>query len=580
MLIDPKLIPPKDKIPRISPDSGYKKRVLFVGEATPLHTGFSTYYRNIMHYLHNTGRYKIFEHGNYLAQQDSRWLRDETPWKYYGNLPDLLGMDQQGRPVQDQQQAGLYQQNYKENQFGKWKLTQILLDCRPDIVITHTDNWMGRIVLENPLRKNTVFIWMPTVDGDPQKEEWMDDYRRVDYMMSYSHYGRRVLESQSGGEIKVVETAQPGIELDQLNPVENKIQHKRDFMLNPDTFIIGTVMRNQPRKLFPNLMRAFVKFRRKYPQQAKKACLLLHTSYPDIGWELPRFLKRYALGAKVIFTYICRSCNHFFVNPFIGDVVNNQLMATCRRCGEKTATLPNTNIGLSRANLGKIYNLMDVYVQYSICEGWGMSLAEAKACGVPVLSTDNTAMSEQVGEGKGGWPIKLAATYIERQVPEDTFCTRGIPSDDDLVEKLHAVRAMSDSKYRSWCKEARKYAEGFSWEDTAKKWESVIDAIQIKDRQHTWDASAKFMQPAHLSFHPAFKNMKPKEFLAELYRGVLCREPDEKGMDDWMHSLQKGASYEQVFGYFLSLTQQHNELEARRTGIQMPVNNELKCLQI
>jgi hypothetical protein len=65
-----------------------KKRVLFVGEASFLSTGFSTYYRELLPRLVETGKYEIAELGSYAAQNHP--LVEEFiqgRWKFYGVMP-------------------------------------------------------------------------------------------------------------------------------------------------------------------------------------------------------------------------------------------------------------------------------------------------------------------------------------------------------------------------------------------------------------------------------------------------------------------------------------------------------------
>ena len=38
----------------------------------------------------------------------------------------------------------------------------------------------------------------------------------------------------------------------------------------------------------------------------EKLFLHLHTSYPDAGWDLPKMLKEYEVGNRVMFTYSCK----------------------------------------------------------------------------------------------------------------------------------------------------------------------------------------------------------------------------------------------------------------------------------
>jgi glycosyltransferase involved in cell wall biosynthesis len=559
MLIDIAKIPFKDGIPRISHIDGYKKRVLFVGEANFLNTGFSTYYRNVIGLLYKTGKYKIAEFGSYAPQQDSRWLHSGTYWKYYGNEPDIVGYDPQKKTfVRDQQQSQIYSSD-NINQFGKWKFTSVLLDFKPDIVVAIRDWWMDEYELKNPFRKNFIHIWMPTVDGDPQKEEWIEDYRKVDYLLSYSLYGKRLLESQSGKALKVIEIAQPGYEKDIFKPVGDREKHRKKWNMKNDLFIVGTTMRNQRRKLFPLLIKAFKNFIDTYPEESRKAILLLHTSYPDVGWDIPRFVKRYGLQKKIIFTYFCHKCKFAFVNYWTGEKVK------CWRCGEVEARCPNTSMGVSREQLADIYNLMDIYVQYAICEGYGMPIVEAKACGIPVMATNNTAMTEQVGDGQGGLPIDYTS-YIE----PDTWCTRAIPNEIDFIDKLASFIRLSDNSKKKMSEEAINSIKDFTWENCAKKWETILDTVPIKDRLHTWEAPVSFktIPYAALQEVPEIAQLPNLDFINRLYADILDRVPDPDGVKNWLTSLDKGMSRQQVLNYFIKVAMEHNMLESARTGQQ------------
>ena len=68
---------------------GYKKRILFVGEASFLNTGFSTYYGALLPLLAATGKYEIAEFGSYAETNDPRvqaFIKGR--WKFYGNNPE------------------------------------------------------------------------------------------------------------------------------------------------------------------------------------------------------------------------------------------------------------------------------------------------------------------------------------------------------------------------------------------------------------------------------------------------------------------------------------------------------------
>lgn len=58
---------------------------------------------------------------------------------------------------------------------------------------------------------------------------------------------------------------------------------------------------------------------------------------------------------------------------------------------------------LNRNKLADVYNLADLMVVPSLYEAYGLTAAEAIACGTPVIGFDNTGLEDIVIEGKTGW---------------------------------------------------------------------------------------------------------------------------------------------------------------------------------
>jgi glycosyltransferase involved in cell wall biosynthesis len=66
------------------------------------------------------------------------------------------------------------------------------------------------------------------------------------------------------------------------------------------------------------------------------------------------------------------------------------------------------NIGtLDQDSLVKAYNSCDIFLSPSRLEGFGLSIAEAMACGKPVVATDCSAIPELLIDGKGGFLSKI-----------------------------------------------------------------------------------------------------------------------------------------------------------------------------
>lgn len=294
-----------------------------------------------------------------------------------------------------------------------------------------SDPWQANWILKTAYRKNFKYIHMPTCDGQPQKTQWLNEYRQCDVLTTYSYWAKNVLETESGGLLKISAVTSPGTDTKLFRPPEDKSKLRQKFGLSPDLMIFQTVMRNQPRKLFPDLMRAFAKYLdlcrfNGREDLYQKSFLYLHTTFPDVGWDLPTEIKRHKLTHKIFFTYMCRACGHVQPYFFSGDIT------FCPHCGNKTFKFPDTSIGVSKETLAQIQALPDLYIQYSVCltkdqevltsEGWtkiqdiqiGDWVWTHKGRWKPVLDT----MIHKVGDRKV-LEIEVHGDYEKLQCTED-----------------------------------------------------------------------------------------------------------------------------------------------------------------
>jgi hypothetical protein len=272
-----------------------KRRILFCGESSWLSTGFAKYNREVITRIHKTGKFEIAEMGSYGndASPEARAL----PWKYYGVLPN--------NPNDEKK---VYDGN-PHNAFGAYKINAVLADFQPDIVFDARDPWMTLHLQSSKFRDLFKLVLMPTVDSAPQRKDWIKGlFRKADAITTYSRYGKKVLEKEG---IKVADVTSPGIDPDIFKPMERAYIRDK-YQIKPSLLIIGTVMRNQKRKLFPELFEVYAKLRNKYRmtnnnkndkkiQRINHSVLLCHTSWPDNGWDIPELLERYNLARHVIF---------------------------------------------------------------------------------------------------------------------------------------------------------------------------------------------------------------------------------------------------------------------------------------
>jgi len=436
-----------------------KLRILMCSEASFISSGFGTYTKEILSRLYKTNKYTIAEFASYGMVNDAR--DRSIDWTYYANAVN----------ANDSRHAEYSSRG--DNQFGRWRFEKVLLDFKPDVVIDIRDYWMSAYQKDSPLRKFFHWILMPTVDSEPQQEDWIDTYLSADAIFTYSDWGADVLRRQSSNNINYIDTASPGVDLSVFN-IKDKKHTRNIFNLPEDYIIIGSVMRNQKRKLIPELFASFRKLLDKIetsqPDLGKKLFLYLHTSFPDQGWDIPEILKDNRISNKVLFSYVCKHCGSVHCDVFSGPV------KSCPKCAEKLAVFPSVSQGVSSEKLSEIYNLFDMYVQYSICEGFGMPQVEAGACGIPIMTVEYSAMCDVIKK-LNAYPIKIKARFKEME----TKAIRVYPDNDSLIEHIlsfiNAPKKFQDSKR----KEVRELTEKhYDWDKISNKWEKYLDSMSFR----------------------------------------------------------------------------------------------------
>jgi len=529
-----------------------KKKVLLVAENHKLASGFGTYAKNLLERLHASGKYEIAEFCIYGNSS----LAKEVPWKFYPNAPD---------EDDPQEHKDMYNGN-PNNQFGAWRFDKVVLDFKPDIVLSYRDPWMDMYISKSPLLPYFHWVWMPTVDSDPQKQSWIEGFAKTDAVLCYSEFGVKTLEKDAGHLLNVVGCASPGIDPKIYKPYDKK-QIRQELGLDPNINIVGTVMRNQKRKLFPELIKSFAKFLKVAPPEIKdNTYLLLHTSYPEKqGWNLGYHISEEGVGGKVLATYICKTCGKWKID-FFRDSLNY-----CEHCKTISSVMPSVAMGLEVKDLVKIYNVMDLYVQYAICEGFGMPQVEATACGVPIASSNYSAM-EDVLKWTKGYPINIKKMYRELE----TNAERVFPDNDHLVEIMINHLMLSPEEKAKKSQEVRQGTiERYDWDDCAKAWMQYIDTYKTTGLQGKWNHPPQLFEiPKEMP-----NNLNNDQFVEFLYHNVI-HEPESAygyAATKLVRDLNIGAivdhgvvdpiNREKIFNQYRQMAENKLTIEKIRTGI-------------
>jgi glycosyltransferase involved in cell wall biosynthesis len=427
--------------------------------------------------LHNTGKYDIAELATYGDRNDPRGL--ELPWTWYGVVPS-----QEHDKTVTQKEIDLYDSS-EIHQFGGLLFEHACLKFKPDIVCDIRDYWMMEFQSRSPYRRCFKWAIMPTVDAAPQSQKWVDMYSSADMCLTYTDWAGDVLTKQSGGKIKYLGSSPPNVTED-FKPVEDRSSHREAYGIDPDCKIVGTVMRNQRRKLYPDLFKSFASFLDTLSNEDRRNYYLYcHVSYPDQGWDIPELLGEHNLSSNVLFSYKCTMTGRFFPSLFKGSTAISPF--TDKYC----AVLPSVKNGLSDSELVKVYNLFDVYVQYANSEGFGLPQVEAAACGVPVMSIDYSAMCDVVRK-LNGFPLKPLALSKE----SETGCMRAIPDNKLLVKTLSDFFSMDNEQVEEVRANTLKaFSDNYSFEKSVSMWSNYFDSVQINENFENWKVPARIYQP-------------------------------------------------------------------------------------
>ena len=443
------------------------KKVLFCSEASWLSTGYSVYTKEVLGRLNQVDGLEVAELACYVDRNNPQIK--STPWKVYAN-----------KPVPGDPTLNSYNGN-PSAQFGEQQFNGTLLDFQPDVVMDIRDWWMIEFEQRSPFRDFFHWSIMPTVDAEPQDLQWINTYASADSVFAYSEFGRDTLLKQCD-DMNFINIASPAASKEFI-PTTDKNQHKNSMGLSENSMIIGTVMRNQKRKLYPDLFKSFARFLEQIDDD--NVYLYCHTYYPDVGWDIPRLLDEYGLASRVLFTYKCKNCGKISCD-FFRDSING-----CFDCGALSNQLAGISNSVNTSELSSIYNIFDIYVQYANSEGFGMPQLEAAYCGLPIISTYYSAM-QSVVDNIDAIGIKPLSYYLECE----TGCKRAVPDNEKFIQeliKLYNKKSELRSIGMEVCKKAR---SRYTWDKAADAWLAHIKNVPMRDLSETWLSPPRIFEPA------------------------------------------------------------------------------------
>jgi glycosyltransferase involved in cell wall biosynthesis len=239
-----------------------------------------------------------------------------------------------------------------------------------DLVITLMDVWpLDHEIFAEIEKTRRLASWVP-VDHKPVPPPVAAFFHATNATpIAMSKFGEQELHEAGLDPLYIPH----GVETDVFIPKDRQ-SIRDDFGIPQDAFVVGMVANNQgtspSRKAFSECFLAFSIFRNAHPG----AILYLHCEMTGFrnGLDLWRMASRFDIPIESM------------------RVSHTVLMEN----------------GVPPQVMADIYNSMDVLLNPSYGEGFGVPLIEAQACGIPVIVTDWTAMPELCFSGwtVGGTP--------------------------------------------------------------------------------------------------------------------------------------------------------------------------------
>jgi glycosyltransferase involved in cell wall biosynthesis len=107
---------------------------------------------------------------------------------------------------------------------------------------------------------------------------------------------------------------------------------------------------------------------------------------------------------------------------------------------------------ISDKELAKVYNLTKLFIYPSFYEGFGLPVAEAMACGTPVITSNVSSLPEVGGD---------AVVYVDPNDIEDIKQKIMMVLNDEDLQKQMIQKGLKRAKEFTWEKSAKKHMEVF-----------------------------------------------------------------------------------------------------------------------
>ena len=384
-------------------------KILMLSDSPTTVTGYATIATNIMNGLSELGHNCYFQAHNYLGQ----------------TIPPELKFE-------DGRELKFTVYGTGKEPYSKDVLIPRIRELKPDIFIVLLDTFMlyqhGFMNLDFAPAK-TIF-YFPSDGGGGLPLRCDDILRKFNVPVAMAKFGQKQALEVHGIKTEYIPHA-----VDTKNyfplPKEQKEILKAKYGLQ-GKFVIGSVYRNQGRKMPDRMFKAFAKFAKNNPD----AILLCHSDPYDnaAGFDSLQLIKQLGIENRVRFTGM-----NFFK-------------------------------GFTYKQMNEVYNVMDVFTLSTSGEGFGVPIIESMACEIPCVVTNYTTTYELLIEnGQCGIAVPICTDLTGTWNVE-----RGIVDIDKLAEAYQLMYNNPKMRKEFGKNGKEKVDKYYSWDKVIPMWNKLI----------------------------------------------------------------------------------------------------------
>src|SRR3990167_2482690 len=405
-------------------NSSRKQRLLCWSDSPLAGTGFATVSKHVLSSLYSTGKYDIHQLG--INAQGDFVDTNQVPWQI-----------QPARLLDPNDPHGIkmFERTLARVEYDiVWILNDIFVTHEARDIVTRIKTKYSQSGKRPPL-----FVYYYPVDCkvNPWDTGMLDV---ADVLVCYTDHGRlETLKTIPSVESKLKQISH-GVDTNVFRPAPRILcaKWKSEFYgIGPETYLVLNLNRNSTRKQIPYTILAFKEFKKQVPNSV----LYLHMVPQDQGGDLNKIVADSGLTREdVLFP-----SNFSLTNPLPVEYLN------------------------------KVYNSADMFLTTHLGEGWGLSITEAMACGVPVVSPNNTCMPEQLGinEERGYMYPCRDSIYVD----SSGYRPKGYL--EDIVSKMIEVYNAGPKESNPKVRAALEYAKSVDWGKIGVEWIKLFDDLTV-----------------------------------------------------------------------------------------------------